>query len=52
MKKKLLFVAGGIVLILGISLILKYWADVAIVFKGVIGIILALAGVLLLFLAK
>ncbi len=52
MKKILLFAGGGIILILGISLILKYWVDVAVVFKGIIGIALALAGMLMLFLAK
>ena len=52
MKKTLLFMAGGIVLVLGISLVLQNWVDVMIVFKGVIGIALALAGMLILFLAK
>ena len=52
MKKIFLFIAGGIILILGISLILKDWVDVVIVFKGIAGIVLALAGMLMLFLAR
>lgn len=49
-----LFIAGWIVLILGVALILKpdWWTCVVVVFKGCAGILLALAGLLILVLAK
>lgn len=50
-KKILLPILGLVLLIAGIVLILKWWAFLAIVFKGVSGIALALVGMLVLFLA-
>jgi len=48
-KKFLLFVVGFFILILGITLILVWWSNVLILFKGAIGIILALGGLLTLY---
>lgn len=42
-------VTGFVVLILGVALILLYWNDVVILFRGIIGIILALAGLFTLY---
>lgn len=44
-KKFVLFVAGFFVLVLGVTLILVWAGDVAALFRGSIGFILALAGV-------
>ncbi len=43
---------GVCLLVTGISLILIHWASLVVVFKGVIGMILALAGLLVLMLIK
>ena len=51
-KKILLFMTGGAILVLGITLILNWWIYVTIVFKGVLGIFLALFGLFLLVVAK
>ena len=51
-KKFLLLAAGAIILVFGVTLILKDWNQVVLVFRGTIGIILALAGLLLLMLVK
>jgi len=48
-KKFLMFLVGFFVLILGITLILAWWQDVVILFKGAIGMILALGGLLALY---
>ncbi len=45
-------VLGGCVLVLGIALILFFWQSVVVLFKGAVGIALALAGLVILFLAK
>lgn len=44
--------AGGMVLILGVALILTWWQDVEILFKGSIGIVIALSGLILLSMAN
>ena len=44
--------AGALVLILGIALILSWWTYVVVVFRGIVGIGLALIGLLLLYMAK
>jgi len=51
-KKVLLFVLGAVTMLAGVTLILKWWAYVGVLFKGAIGIGLALAGLVMLFLAK
>jgi hypothetical protein len=48
MKKFFLLAIGLTLVILGIALVLKEWAAVMIVFKGVIGAILAIAGLVVL----
>lgn len=48
-KKFLMFLIGFFILILGITLILAWWQDVVILFKGAIGMILALGGLLALY---
>ena len=48
-KKFLLFVIGFFILIFGIMLILVWWQYVAFLFKGAVGLILALAGLLMLY---
>ena len=52
LKKFLLLALGGVVLVFGITLILKEWDQVVVVFRGVIGMALALAGLLILMLVK
>ena len=52
MKQILMFMLGAGILILGITLILGWWNDVVILFKGGAGIVLALGGLLTLYLAK
>ena len=46
-----IFVCSGI-LVLGITLTLSWWVDVVVLFKGAIGIMLALLGILGLFLLR
>ena len=51
-KKFVMFLIGFFILILGITLILAWWEDVVILFKGAIGMILALGGLLALYTLK
>jgi len=48
-KKFLLFIIGFFILVLGITLILVWFEQVAILFKGASGFILALGGLLMLY---
>ena len=48
-KKFIMFVFGFFILILGTTLILAWWTDVIIFFKGTLGKILAVAGLLMLY---
>lgn len=48
-KKFILFVLGFFILILGITLTLAWWGAVIILFKGSVGIVLALAGLFMLY---
>lgn len=48
-KKIIVYLAGGFTLVLGITLVLSFWADVVVLFRGVIGMVLALAGLLILY---
>ena len=43
--------AGGIILVLGIALILTWWQDVEVLFKGGSGIVIALIGMIVLYMA-
>ncbi|MFA5059510.1 MAG: hypothetical protein WC676_02670 [Candidatus Omnitrophota bacterium] len=52
-KKNILFFVGGFtVFVIGIGLVLTFWQDVVSVFRGMVGIVLALAGILILVLVK
>ena len=51
-KKSILTVLGIIFLLGGIVLVLREWASLIVVFKGVIGGILAVAGLFMLFLVS
>jgi hypothetical protein len=48
-KKFILFLTGFFVLILGVTLILVWRGDAVILFRGAVGVILALAGLLMLY---
>ena len=48
-KKFLNLLIGSFVLILGITLILAWWPDVIALIRGGLGIVLALAGLLVLY---
>ncbi len=48
-KKSALYLLGSFILVLGIALILRWWADVAVLFRAGIGMALALAGLLILY---
>jgi uncharacterized membrane protein len=47
--KLILYLAGSVILVLGIALVLRFWADVVLVFRAAIGMVLALAGLLVLY---
>ena len=51
-KKITTLVAGSGLLVVGITLILSEWSYVVVIFKGAIGMALALAGLLVLMLIK
>ncbi len=48
-KKFVLFAIGFFILILGITLVLVWWKDIVVLFKGAVGIILALAGIFMMY---
>lgn len=52
MKKILLGLMGLVVLIAGLSLILRFWGEITMIFKGVIGILLAIAGLVMMTVAR
>ena len=47
--KLILYLAGSVILVLGIALILRFWADAVLVFRAGVGMVLALAGLLILY---
>lgn len=51
-NKLFLSVLGGFVLTSGMTFVLLWWPDVVSLFRGVIGMALALAGLLILYLVK
>jgi hypothetical protein len=51
-KKFILFLIGNFILILGITLVLVWWVDVVRLFRAAVGMILALAGLLVLYSLK
>lgn len=52
LTKLVLYLLGSLVLVLGITLVLAWWRDVVVLFRGVAGIGLALAGLLVLYSLK
>lgn len=50
-KKTIQFLIGGFILVLGITLILLWWPAVVGLFKGALGLGLALAGLVMLYMA-
>lgn len=48
-KKFILFAVGFFILALGTTLILVWWKDLVVLFKGAVGFILALAGLFMLY---
>ncbi|MBI3617756.1 MAG: hypothetical protein HY210_06025 [Candidatus Omnitrophica bacterium] len=48
-SKLILYLVGSVMLVLGIALVLRFWADAVLVFRAVIGMVLALAGLLILY---
>lgn len=52
MKKILLWIAGLAVLVLGLWLILKYWSEIAVLFKALIGILIAIVGIVMMTVAR
>lgn len=52
MKKILLWIAGLAVLVLGLWLILKYWSEIAVLFKALIGILIAIIGIVMMSVAR
>ena len=48
-KKGVLFALGSVMLVIGIALVLRFWADVVVLFRAGIGMALALAGLLVLY---
>ena len=48
-KKFILLLAGSFVLVLGITLNLIWWREFVMIGKGIIGFILALAGLLMMY---
>ena len=51
-SKPLLFLIGGILLIAGITVILVWWQEVVVLFRGAFGMLLALGGLFLLYMVK
>lgn len=48
-KKFLIMLVGTFLLISGVTIILYWWLEVVILFRGLIGIILAIAGLVILY---
>jgi hypothetical protein len=51
-SKLALLISGFVFLILGITLVLVWWADVVSFFRGFIGVLIALGGLLVLYMVK
>jgi len=48
-RQVMIFIAGFIITILGITMVLQQWQNVVVVFKAFIGPILAVLGLVILF---
>lgn len=51
-SKAALFLIGGTLLVLGITLVIAWWPDVVTVFRGFAGVIIALGGMVVLYMVK
>ena len=51
-NKSVRLVVGFVTLVLGVTLILAWWPDVVSLFKGLLGMVLALAGLIILYMVK
>ncbi len=47
-SKPVLFILGMVLMIVGITLVLVWWKDVTVLFRGRIGVFTALAGLVIL----
>ena len=52
MKKPILFVAGFVLVILGMALLLRHWQAAVMVFEGVVPAAIAVFGLVLMFAAS
>ncbi len=52
MDKKILFTLGFLLVVLGITLVLRNWPAAVIVFKGVVPAAIAVAGLVMMFAAS
>lgn len=51
-SKAVRFLGGMLALIAGVTLVLLWWNDVMVVFRGFIGVLIALGGLLILYLMQ
>ncbi len=51
-NKGLLGVVGVIALVVGLTLVLVWWPDVMVLFRGILGIVLAVAGLFILYIIR
>ena len=51
-SRELLLLCGTVVLVIGLTMILMWWSDVVTVFRGFGGILVALGGMFILYMAK
>ena len=51
-KKVILLTVGTVLLVLGITLVLVWWSDVVLLFRSLSGMVLALVGLLVLYMVK
>ncbi len=52
MNKTVLFIVGFLVVIVGVALVLRYWDDTVIVFRGTVPAAIAVLGLVLMFAAS
>ena len=50
MKNSLSVIIGVVILVTGVTLVLAWWPDVVVIFKGVTGTALAIVGLIILYL--
>ena len=48
MKKILLWIVGLVAVLAGIGLVLLFWKDIVVVFRAVIGVFLAITGLVMM----